>query len=80
LLHTKEGKTYLCDFPLKSLEEKLDKDFLRVHRALLVNKTRISEIDKHFGSRFVIKMNDINQSKLMTGRNYCDQIKMLMEI
>lgn len=79
-IHTKEGKTYLCDFPLKSLEEKLDKDFLRIHRALLVNKKRISEIDKHFGSRFVIKMNDINQSKLMTGRNYCDKIRMLMEI
>jgi len=79
-IHTKEGKTYLCDFPLKSLEEKLDKDFLRIHRALLINKKRISEIDKHFGSRFVIKMNDINRSKLMTGRNYSDQIRMLMEI
>lgn len=47
-IHTKEGKTYLCDFPLKS--------------------------------RYILKMNDINQSKLVTGRNYCEQVRLLMEI
>jgi len=79
-IHAKDGKTYLCDFPLKSLEEKLSEKFLRIHRALLVNISRIKEIDKHFSSRFVIKMDDINQSKLITGRSYCEQVRSLMEI
>jgi len=79
-IHAKDGKTYLCDFPLKSLEDKLGDKFLRIHRSLLVNVCRIKEIDKHFSSRFVVKMDDINQTKLITGRSYCEQVRSLMEI
>ncbi len=79
-IHAKDGKTYLCDFPLKSLEDKLGEKFLRIHRALLVNVSRIKEIDKHFSSRFVVKMDDTGQTKLISGRSYCDSVKMLMEI
>jgi len=79
-IFTKDGKTYLCDFPLKSLEEKLGEGFLRIHRSLLVNVSRIREINKHYGSRFVVKMDDTSQTKLLTGRGYCEQVKRLMEI
>lgn len=79
-IFTKDGKTYLCDFPLKSLEEKLGKAFLRIHRSLLVNVGRIKEINKHFGRRYLIKMEDTNQSKLLSGRGYCEHVKRLMEI
>ena len=77
---TKDGKSYLCDFPLKSLEEKLGESFLRIHRSLLVNVKRIREINKHFSSRYVVKMDDSNQTKLLSGRGYCEQVKGLMEI
>jgi two-component system LytT family response regulator len=79
-IHTKDGKTHLCDMSLKSLEDKLGDKFLRIHRALLVNVSRIREIDKHFGSRFVVKMDDTLQTRLISGRNYCEQVRMLMEI
>jgi len=79
-IHTKDGKTYLSDFPLKSLEEKLGESFLRIHRSILVNNRRIKEINKHFGSRYIIKMDDINQTKLISGRSYCEEVKRLMEI
>lgn len=79
-IFTKDGKTYLCDFPLKSLEEKLGESFLRIHRSLLVNVSRIREINKHFSSRYVVKMDDSNQSKLLSGRGYCEQVRGLMEI
>jgi len=79
-IFTKDGKTYLCDFPLKSLEEKLGETFLRIHRSLLVNVSRIREINKHYGSRFVVKMDDSNQTKLLSGRGYCEQVRGLMEI
>lgn len=79
-IHTTDGKTYLSDLTLKILEDKLGDKFLRVHRALLVNIGRIREIDKHYSSRFILKMDDSGQTKLMTGRNYCEQVKMLMEI
>jgi two-component system, LytTR family, response regulator len=79
-IHTKDGKTYLSDLTLKILEDKLSDTFLRIHRSLLVNISRIREIDKHYDSRFILKMDDNGQSKLITGRNYCGQVKLLMEI
>jgi len=79
-IHNKDGKAYLYDLPLKSLEEKLEEKFLRIHRSLLINVSRIKEIDKHFGSRFIIKMDDAGQTKLTSGRNYYEQIKEIMEI
>jgi len=79
-IHAKDGKTFLCDFPLKSLEDKLSDKFIRIHRSLLANISRIKEIDKHFSSRYVVKMDDAGQTKLITGRNYCEQVKKLMEI
>ena len=79
-IYTKDGKTYLCDFPLKSLEEKLGDTFLRIHRSLLVNVSRIREINKHFSSRYLVKMDDSSQTKLLTGRGYCEQVRALMEI
>jgi len=79
-IFTKDGKSYLCDFSLKSLEEKLEVTFLRIHRSLLVNKIRIKEINKHFGSRYIIKLDDVNQTKLISGRSYSEQMKGLMVI
>ncbi len=79
-IFTKDGRSYLCDFSLKSLEEKLEVTFLRIHRSLLVNKIRIKEINKHFGSRYILKLDDVNQTKLVSGRNYCEQMKGLWEI
>ena len=79
-IHIRDGKTYLSDLTLKSLEEKLAGKFLRIQRSLLINLNRIKEIRKHFGSRFVIKMDDFSQTKLTSGRNYNEQIKNVMEI
>jgi len=79
-IFTKDGKTYLCDFPLKSLEEKLGEGFLRIHRSLLVNVSRIKEINKHFNSCFIIKIDDVAQTRLQSGRGYYELVKRLMEI
>jgi two-component system, LytTR family, response regulator len=79
-IHAKDGKTYLCDFPLKNLEEKLGESFLRIHRSLLVNVVRIKEINKYFNGCFVIKIDDVGQTKLQSGRSYGEQVKKLMEI
>ena len=79
-IHTTDGKTYLSDLTLKILEEKLGDKFRRVHRSLLVNSNLIREINRHYGSRFILKMDDSEGTILMTGRNYYDQVKSLMEI
>ncbi len=79
-IFTKYAKKYICDSSLKELEEKLDDKFLRIQRSLLVNVSMIREISRHYNSRFVIKLNDKNDTKLISGRNYSEQIKCLLEI
>jgi two-component system LytT family response regulator len=79
-IFTKDGKTYLSDLTLKSLEEKLGEGFLRIHRSLLVNVSRIKEINKHFNSCFIIRIDDVTQTRLQSGRVYYEQVKALMEI
>ncbi|WP_321288640.1 LytTR family DNA-binding domain-containing protein [uncultured Sunxiuqinia sp.] len=74
------GKNYLSDLPLKNLEKKLNDNFLRIHRSLLVNVKMIKEINKHYGSKYIVKMDDVDQSRLVSGRNYCKQVKDLLEI
>lgn len=79
-IFTTQGKKYLCDYSLKDMEEKLGEMFIRIQRSLLVNVALIAEIHKYYNSRFVIKLNDLNQSKLISGRNYSEQIKHLLSI
>jgi hypothetical protein len=38
------------------------------------------EIDKNYDSRILFKMDDSGQTKLVTGRNYCEQVKKMREI
>lgn len=74
------GKKYLSDYSIKDLATKLDRKFIRIQRGLLINSTLIKEINKHSNSRYIIRMNDLSYSKLISGRNYSEQVKKLMEI
>jgi len=77
-IHSINGKRYTSDISLKDLEERLVGNFIRIQRALLVNKILVKEIIKHTNSRYKILMNDVNQSLLISGRNYIDQIKSIL--
>jgi two-component system LytT family response regulator len=79
-IHLHDGRTYLSDLTIKSLEEKLDSGFIRIHRSLLVSINRIKEINRHFNGCFIVRIDDVNQTKLQSGRGYGEQVKRLMEI
>lgn len=79
-IHTIEGKTYISDYTLKDLEDRLNNDFIRIQRGLLICKNRVKEISKHSNMRWKIKLNDMQQSVLISGRNYAEQVKMLVSI
>ncbi len=79
-IHTRDGKKHISDSTLKSLEEKLRDKFIRVHRSLLVNGSRIKEIVKHSGGRYLLKLDDREETKLLTGKNYSGEVKRLMDM
>ena len=77
---TKHARTHILDSSLKKLEDKLPSWSIRVHKSFLVNKNLIKEIHKHFNNRFVMILDDYNQSKITSGRSYYQSIKDLFEI
>ncbi len=79
-LHTKHAKSHILDSSLTKLEDKIPAYFIRVHKSFIVNKNLIKEIRKHFNNRFVLILDDYNQSKITSGRSYYSEIKELLEI
>ena len=52
------GRPHLVREPLQSLEERLGKAFLRVHRSALVNVQRIQRLDRLEGGELVVVLQD----------------------
>ena len=77
---TKHSKSFVLDSSLKKLEDKLPAHFIRVHKSYLVNKNLLKEIRKYFNNRFILILNDYDQSKITSGRSYYSEIKELFEI
>lgn len=73
-VHAKEG-VFLTDESLSQLEQKLPANFLRVHRAVILNKNYVSEVQKYFNSRYVITLKVNKETKITTGRSYNEMIK-----
>ena len=76
-IHTIKGKKYLCEYPIKELEEKLNARFVRIQRSLLINRSLVKEVLKHSNLRYKVKMKDTAESLLVSGRNYAEQVKQL---
>lgn len=79
-LNTVDGKQYLTNYTISSLEEKLPDNFVRVSRASIVNSFLIKELQKYFNSKFLVLMRDSKGTKIETGSTYSDNLKRLMEI
>lgn len=73
-------KQYITNYTISNLEEKLPNSFIRISRACLVNSFKIKELEKYFGGKYLVVMQDQKQSKLETGVSFHDNLKRLMEI
>jgi two-component system LytT family response regulator len=79
-LNTNDGKQYLTNYTIASLEEKLPENFVRVSRSSIINSLLIKELQKHFNGKYLVIMQDTRASKIETGSTYSDNLKKLMEI
>ncbi len=79
-LNTTDGKQFLTNYTIASLEEKLPESFVRVSRSSIVNSLLIKELQKYFSGKYLIIMRDAKASKIETGSAYGDNLKRLMEI
>jgi len=76
-LHTSE-KEYAIDGTLADLEGKLDgAQFVRIHRAFIVNVRFIREIVRWFAGRYKVRLKDNPGTELIVSRSYADAIRRL---
>ncbi len=74
-IYTTQGKEYLIDDSLNTLEEKLPANFIRIHRAYMINKNKVKELRKSFKGNLVVYMDDVNQTKLTSGVTHTAELK-----
>lgn len=78
-LNTLDGKQFLINYTLTSLEEKLPPHFLRISRSGIANSYHIQEIRRHFNGKFTIYMRDSKGSQLLSGSTYGDAVRHLLD-
>ncbi len=66
---------HLTNLSLSQLEVKLPDEFLRVHRAIIINTNYAEEVQKYFNNRYVITLRNKQKTKLTSGRSYTSKIK-----
>lgn len=79
-IHTRLGKHYNLDQSLNYLEEKLPPNFLRVHRSTIININLIKEVRRYMASKYAIKLDDFNQTCIISGRNYLDALRPVIQV
>jgi len=70
--------SYLVRGTMSGLEAKLDPHkFLRIHRSVIINLSRVKELQPLFHGEYAVKLHDGTQ--LTSGRSYRDKLQPLLE-
>jgi len=76
-VHTQDSE-YMIDESLSDIHARLeDANFIRIHRAYIVNIKYVRELVKWFAGRYKVRLKDKAGTELVVTRNYADQIRRL---
>lgn len=71
-----EGRSFITDFTLKELEQRLDPErFVRIHKSTIIALRRISRISKWFQGEQIVILDDKAGTRLKVGRSYVDAFR-----
>ncbi|WP_346862396.1 LytTR family transcriptional regulator DNA-binding domain-containing protein [uncultured Draconibacterium sp.] len=73
------GKDYLVDSNLSDLENKLPKDFIRVHKSTILNRKLISEVKKLANGRYDLIMKCEKPRIISCSKSYNEKIKTIID-
>lgn len=75
-LHTVDGRNYLLDTTLETLEDELEPEvFFRINRKFFVNVHAIKDIISYTNSRLQIKLNSYNEQDVIVARERVKDFK-----
>lgn len=76
---TQSGKNHLLDQSLKMLLEKLPANFVQIHRGIIVNRNMVVEIQKYFGGRYLVFVeNASKRTQLTSGAHFADVVQEML--
>jgi two-component system, LytTR family, response regulator len=70
-----DGQKCITDLSLKTLEERLPVNFIRVSKSTILNKEYVREIHRYFRGRVVFVLDDSRRTKITSGAAYNDAVK-----
>lgn len=73
------GKDYLVDSSLTTLEQKLPGDFIRVHKSTIINSKLISEVKKLDNGRYDLVMKCEKERVISCSKSYNEKIKSIID-
>ena len=73
-IYTNSG-SHLTEPSLTQLETKLPSNFLRIHRAIIINTNYVDNVQKYFNSRYIITLKNNKKTSVTSGRSFTQQIK-----
>jgi two-component system LytT family response regulator len=77
--YTSDGKKHLTELSLKRLLERLPENFKQVQRGVIVNLDYIKEYRKYLRGKYILLLDDINNTRLETGRSFTDCFKDILD-
>lgn len=73
-----KDRDFLVDTPLVDLEKRLNpREFVRIHRATLVNVSWIEELRRLDDGRFRVRLKDPKRTELQSSRMYAENLRKL---
>lgn len=63
-------KAYLTEQSLRSLEKKLPSNFIRISKSIIVNIDYIKELHKYFRGKYILTINDVQNTKVESGGSF----------
>ncbi len=79
-LHINNGRNYLIDSKLESLEKELDPElFFRISRQAIIHINAIDDMISYTNSRLQIKINSFNEMDLIVSRERVKDFKLWLE-
>lgn len=73
------GKDYLVDSNLSTLEKKLPDEFIRVHKSTIINSKLISEVKKLDNGRYDLVMKCEKERVISCSKSYNEKIKSIID-
>lgn len=80
VLHHESGEQFIINYTIKTLNEKLPNgEFIQVSRGAIINRARVTELERFFNGKYKITLKDAKKSQVESGSTFGDEVKGILD-